>query len=97
MGNAWAAYTDPEGTPHPLKGPSFDPMYGFPNGRKERGKGFLTCFTHVVGYRLLTLCTQNLNFYSSVFISQEREDFINKQPLDHIYYVAMHKLRCDGL
>ncbi|KDR19402.1 NADH dehydrogenase [ubiquinone] 1 beta subcomplex subunit 7 [Zootermopsis nevadensis] len=36
MGNAWAAYTDPEGTPHPLKGPSFDPMYGFPNGRKER-------------------------------------------------------------
>ncbi|XP_069692348.1 NADH dehydrogenase [ubiquinone] 1 beta subcomplex subunit 7 [Periplaneta americana] len=36
MGNAWALYADPEGTPHPLKGPSFDPLYGFPNGRKER-------------------------------------------------------------
>lgn len=38
MGNAWALYSDPEGTPHPLQGPSFDPLYGFPNGRKERGK-----------------------------------------------------------
>jgi hypothetical protein len=37
MGNAWALYSDPERTPHPLKGPSFDPLYGFPNGRKERG------------------------------------------------------------
>jgi hypothetical protein len=37
MGNGWALYSDPEGTPHPMKEPSFDPLYGFPNGRKERG------------------------------------------------------------
>ncbi|GFG28514.1 hypothetical protein Cfor_00648 [Coptotermes formosanus] len=36
MGNGWALYSDPERTPHPMKGPSFDPLYGFPNGRKER-------------------------------------------------------------
>jgi hypothetical protein len=38
MGNGWALYSDPEGTPHPMKEPSFDSLYGFPNGRKERGK-----------------------------------------------------------
>jgi hypothetical protein len=38
MGNGWALYSDPEGTPHPMKEPSFDPLYGFSNGRKERGK-----------------------------------------------------------
>lgn len=36
MGNGWALYSDPEGTPHPMKEPSFDPLYGFANGRKER-------------------------------------------------------------
>ncbi|KAJ9590190.1 hypothetical protein L9F63_016679 [Diploptera punctata] len=36
MGNAWGLYSDPAGTPHPEKNPSFDPLYGFPNGRKER-------------------------------------------------------------
>ncbi|PSN34255.1 NADH dehydrogenase [ubiquinone] 1 beta subcomplex subunit 7 [Blattella germanica] len=36
MGNAWALYSDPAHNPHPLKGPSFDPLYGFANGRKER-------------------------------------------------------------
>ncbi|XP_071453457.1 NADH dehydrogenase [ubiquinone] 1 beta subcomplex subunit 7 [Hetaerina americana] len=37
MGNAWALYvSDPEGTPTPLKESAFDPLYGFPNGRKER-------------------------------------------------------------
>ena len=38
MGSAWSSYIDPEGTPHPLKNSSFDPLYGFSNGRKERGK-----------------------------------------------------------
>ncbi|XP_055384511.1 NADH dehydrogenase [ubiquinone] 1 beta subcomplex subunit 7 [Condylostylus longicornis] len=36
MGNAFALYAKPDVTPHPLKEPSFDPLYGFPNGRKER-------------------------------------------------------------
>ncbi|XP_067007993.1 NADH dehydrogenase [ubiquinone] 1 beta subcomplex subunit 7 [Anabrus simplex] len=37
MGNAWALYvSDPQGTPNPLKEPSFDPLYGFSSGRKER-------------------------------------------------------------
>uniref|UniRef100_A0A336MBQ8 NADH dehydrogenase [ubiquinone] 1 beta subcomplex subunit 7 n=2 Tax=Culicoides sonorensis TaxID=179676 RepID=A0A336MBQ8_CULSO len=37
MGN-WASryYMNPEGTPDPTKPPSFDPNFGFPNGRKER-------------------------------------------------------------
>lgn len=50
MGNAWTAYTDPEGTPDPLKGPSFDPLYGFPNGRKERGKwNCISCYFYACG------------------------------------------------
>ncbi|KAG8240384.1 hypothetical protein J437_LFUL002526 [Ladona fulva] len=37
MGNAWALYvSNPDGTPAPSQEPSFDPLYGFPNGRKER-------------------------------------------------------------
>ncbi|XP_063699564.1 NADH dehydrogenase [ubiquinone] 1 beta subcomplex subunit 7 [Culicoides brevitarsis] len=37
MGNWTARYiTNPEGTPDGSTPPSFDPMYGFPNGRKER-------------------------------------------------------------
>ncbi|XP_046995475.1 NADH dehydrogenase [ubiquinone] 1 beta subcomplex subunit 7 [Schistocerca americana] len=37
MGNAWALYvSDPQGTPQPMKEPSFDPLLGFPNGRKQR-------------------------------------------------------------
>lgn len=39
MGNWYSLHvSNPEGTPHPLNEPSFDPLYGFPNGRKERGK-----------------------------------------------------------
>lgn len=38
MGNAYALYAKPEITPHPLKEPSFDANFGFPSGRKERGK-----------------------------------------------------------
>lgn len=37
MGNAWAAYARPEITPNNLQPPSFDPLLGFENGRKERG------------------------------------------------------------
>lgn len=38
MGNWGSRYiTNPAGTPDHHKPPSFDPMYGFPNGRKERG------------------------------------------------------------
>uniref|UniRef100_A0A0K8TPD0 NADH dehydrogenase [ubiquinone] 1 beta subcomplex subunit 7 n=1 Tax=Tabanus bromius TaxID=304241 RepID=A0A0K8TPD0_TABBR len=36
MGNAFALYTKPDVTPHPLKDPSFDPNFGFPQGRKPR-------------------------------------------------------------
>jgi hypothetical protein len=58
MGNAWALYSDPEGTPHPLQGPSFDPLYGFPNGRKERGKWIM--FPEY-------LCLRSLSYGSSMF------------------------------
>lgn len=38
MGNWSSRYLiNPAGTPDPNKEPSFDPMLGFPNGRKERG------------------------------------------------------------
>lgn len=38
MGNYMDAYvTKPDTTPSPVKEPSFDPNFGFPNGRKERG------------------------------------------------------------
>ncbi|XP_031636485.1 NADH dehydrogenase [ubiquinone] 1 beta subcomplex subunit 7 isoform X2 [Contarinia nasturtii] len=35
MGSAWARYTKPEVTPYNEE-ITFDPLYGFPNGRKER-------------------------------------------------------------
>jgi hypothetical protein len=37
MGNGFSLAYHPEVTPHPLKEPTFDPLYGFPNGRKQRG------------------------------------------------------------
>jgi hypothetical protein len=61
MGNAWALYSDPEGTPHPLQGPSFDPLYGFPNGRKERGKWIMFP---------ANLCLCSLNCGSNKFSSK---------------------------
>jgi len=37
MGNWYSRYYgNPEGTPSSTKPASFDPLYGFPNGRKER-------------------------------------------------------------
>ncbi|XP_046387515.1 NADH dehydrogenase [ubiquinone] 1 beta subcomplex subunit 7 [Ischnura elegans] len=37
MGNTWALYvSNPDGTPSPDKESAFDPLYGYPNGRKER-------------------------------------------------------------
>jgi hypothetical protein len=38
MGSAIAKARNPEMIPGPNDEPSFDPMLGFPNGRKERGK-----------------------------------------------------------
>lgn len=39
MGNVSASQTEKKlDGPHPLKEPSFDPNFGFPNGRVERGK-----------------------------------------------------------
>lgn len=39
MGNYWATYvTHPDTMPVPEGSPTFDPMYGFPDGRKPRGK-----------------------------------------------------------
>lgn len=63
MGNAWALYvSDPEGTPTADKPPSFDPMLGFPNGRKERGNllhiNMLSCLiSQLLGCTILTICT----------------------------------------
>lgn len=38
MGNWYSRYyANPAGTPSNEVPPSFDPLYGFPNGRKERG------------------------------------------------------------
>lgn len=38
MGNWYSTYIgNPAGMPDYHKPPTFDPMYGFPNGRKERG------------------------------------------------------------
>lgn len=57
MGNWGSRYiTNPAGTPDHHKPPSFDPMYGFPNGRKERGTFVLfsigkgNAFVFVRGY-----------------------------------------------
>ncbi|KAF4532047.1 hypothetical protein B566_EDAN015573 [Ephemera danica] len=37
MGNMWTAYvSDPASHPNLLSGPTFDSLYGFANGRKER-------------------------------------------------------------
>lgn len=36
MGNAYAYYARPEITPGPDVVPTFDPLEGFPNGRKKR-------------------------------------------------------------
>ncbi|KAH9504136.1 hypothetical protein Btru_065088 [Bulinus truncatus] len=37
MGNMWYAYVShPDTTPDYNKPPTFDPLIGFPNGRKER-------------------------------------------------------------
>lgn len=37
MGNGIVKAFKPEVTPGPYQEPSFDVMYGFPEGRKERG------------------------------------------------------------
>lgn len=34
--------------PHPMKDPSFDPNFGFPNGRKERGLLILKYLSQVM-------------------------------------------------
>ncbi|BFZ17077.1 hypothetical protein BsWGS_20116 [Bradybaena similaris] len=37
MGNMWYAYVShPDTAPNHKQPPTFDPLYGFPNGRKER-------------------------------------------------------------
>ncbi|TGZ36978.1 hypothetical protein CRM22_011370 [Opisthorchis felineus] len=36
MGHVYSTYRDPESMPDILKGPIFDQMQGFPNGRKKR-------------------------------------------------------------
>lgn len=46
MGNSWGnvpsntvnLFLHPEVTPSPEEEPTFDPLLGFPNGRKTRGK-----------------------------------------------------------
>lgn len=37
MGNGITLALKPEVTPSPNQESQFDPLYGFPNGRKERG------------------------------------------------------------
>lgn len=46
MGNGFSLAYKPEVTPHPMKEPQFDSNFGFPNGRKERGK-FVNQFSSV--------------------------------------------------
>ncbi|XP_059472465.1 NADH dehydrogenase [ubiquinone] 1 beta subcomplex subunit 7 [Neocloeon triangulifer] len=36
MGVYWSSYREPERFPDITKPPTFDPMFGFPNGRKPR-------------------------------------------------------------
>jgi hypothetical protein len=39
MGNAWTNYvSEPQNRPDFENAPTFDPLQGFPNGRKERGE-----------------------------------------------------------
>jgi hypothetical protein len=38
MGNGITLALKPEVTPSPNQASQFDPNFGFPNGRKERGK-----------------------------------------------------------
>lgn len=41
MGIWWATnISNPEGMPNFREGPTFDPLYGFPDGRKPRGIQF---------------------------------------------------------
>ncbi|CAB3377378.1 Hypothetical predicted protein [Cloeon dipterum] len=36
MGTYWSSYRHPENFPDRTREPTFDPLYGFPNGRKPR-------------------------------------------------------------
>lgn len=38
MGSAYSIWKNPDTTPMGDAEPTFDPLLGFPNGRKERGK-----------------------------------------------------------
>lgn len=54
MGNYMDAYvTKPDTTPSPIKEPSFDANFGFPNGRKERG----------IFYLFINLLIKLINYY----------------------------------
>lgn len=52
MGNSWGnvpsntvnLFLHPEVTPSPEEEPTFDPLLGFPNGRKTRGKRTINIF-----------------------------------------------------
>ena len=71
MGNGIVKAFKPEVTPGPYQEPSFDVMYGFPEGRKERGLLFS-----------YTLCHHQMNFYGFlVMIATEEQMMSAKLPL----------------
>lgn len=91
MGNAIVKAFKPEVTPGPYQEPSFDTMYGFPEGRKERGLSFS-----------FTLCHHHTSFtsiyiYFLVMIATEDEMMSAKLPLenrDYCAHLALKILQC---
>ena len=87
MGNGIVKAFKPEVTPGPYQEPSFDVMYGFPEGRKERGLLFS-----------YTLCHHQMNFYGLlVMIATEEQMMSAKLPLenrDYCAHLALKILEC---
>lgn len=90
MGNGITLALRPEITPNPnLNESQFDPLTGFPNGRKERGMNFfLIQFPFVYHFFILSF---------SVMIATEDEMVSAKLPLenrDYCAHLALKVLQC---
>jgi hypothetical protein len=68
MGSGFSLSYRPEVTPHPLKEPTNDPLFGFSEGRKERGMLFIVHFLFFSHLRLF------INFFSDD-CHRRRDDF----------------------
>ena len=80
MGNGITLALKPEVTPSPNQESQFDPLYGFPNGRKERGKSRIKKM-----YNNFCLCLENIFL---VMIATEEEMISAKLPLENRDYCA---------